>query len=278
MSSLDSMPPAGDPPVEPGLPAIDAETRIVALLGHPVAHSLSPRMQNAAFRALGLNWAYVALDVAPERVGEAVRGLAALGLAGANVTIPHKSAVIPFCDEVDTVARRAESVNTLVVHDGRLFGSSTDGLAVTQAVRAAGERVLLLGAGGAAKAVAVALADAGADVVVSARRDEQARALAALCGGTTAAWPPRGDGFGILLNSTPLKDELIVTPQPGQQVVDMAYNRDGSPTALVAAACAAGCDVVVDGVAVLVGQGAAAFERWTGQAAPVAAMRAALRA
>lgn len=257
---------------------IDADTRVVALLGQPVAHSLSPRMQNAAFRALGLNWAYVALDVDPARVGEAVRGLAALGFAGANVTIPHKSAVIPYCDEVDAVAARAASVNTLVVRDGRVIGSSTDGLAVTQAVRAAGERVLLLGAGGAAKAVAVALAEAGAVVVVSARRDGQARELAALCGGTTAAWPPRGDGFGILLNSTPLKDTVVVAPQPGQQVIDLAYNRDGTPTALVAAARAAGCETVVDGVAVLVGQGAAAFERWTGRAAPVAVMRAALRA
>ena len=256
---------------------IDAETRVVALLGHPVAHSLSPRMQNAAFRALGLNWAYVALDVDPARVGEAVRGLAALGFAGANVTIPHKSAVIPFCDELDAVAARAESVNTLVVRDGRVIGSSTDGLAVTQAVRAAGQRVLLLGAGGAARAVAVALAEAGAEVVVSARRDEQARELAALCGGTTAAWPPSGDGYGILLNSTPLKDIVVVAPQPGQQVVDLAYNRDGTPTALIAAARAAGCVTVVDGVDVLVGQGAAAFERWTGCAAPVAVMRAALR-
>ena len=257
---------------------IDAETRLVALLGHPVAHSLSPRMQNAAFRALGLNWAYVALDVEPARVGEAVRGLAGLGFAGANVTIPHKSAVIPFCDELDAVAARAESVNTLVVRDGRVIGSSTDGLAVTQAVRAAGERVLLLGAGGAAKAVAVALAEAGADIVVSARRDEQARELAALCGGTTAAWPPSGDGYGILLNSTPLKDVVVVAPKPGQQVVDLAYNSDGTPTALVAAARVVGCDTVVDGVDVLVGQGAAAFERWTGLKAPLGAMRAALAA
>lgn len=255
---------------------IDAETRVVALLGYPVAHSLSPRMQNAAFRALELNWAYVALDVEPARVREAVRGLVALGFAGANVTIPHKSAVIPCCDEVDTVAARAASVNTLVIRDGRLLGSSTDGLAVTQAVHAAGERVLLLGAGGAAKAVAVALAEAGADVVVSARRDDQARELAALCGGTTASWPPSGDGFGILLNSTPLKDTLVVAPQPGQQVVDMAYNRDGTPTALVAAARGAGCATVVDGADILVGQGAAAFERWTGCPAPVAVMRAVL--
>lgn len=256
---------------------IDAETRLVALLGHPVAHSLSPRLQNAAFRALGLNWAYVALDVEHAHLRAAVLGLAALGFAGANVTIPHKSAVIPFCDEVDAVALKAQSVNTLVIRDGRVHGSSTDGLAVTQAVHAAGARALVLGAGGAAKAVAVALADAGAEVVVSARREEQAAAVAAACGGAVAAWPPSAEGFGILLNSTPVKDELVVVPVAGQQVVDMAYSSDGAPTALVTAARAAGCDTVVDGAAVLAGQGAASFERWTGLPAPVAAMRAALR-
>jgi shikimate dehydrogenase len=255
---------------------IDSETRLVALLGHPVSHSLSPRMQNAAFRALGLNWAYIALDVEPDRVREAVRGLAALGFAGANVTIPHKTAVIPFCDEVDPEALRAQSVNTLVIRDGRIHGSSTDGLAVTQAVRAAGERALVLGAGGAAKAVAVALAEAGAEVVVAARRPEQAEVLARLCGGTTAAWPPSADGYGILLNTTPVKDAVAVAPVPGQQVVDMAYNRDGTPTALVAAARAAGCGVIVDGADILAGQGAASFARWTGVEAPVAVMRAAL--
>ena len=255
---------------------IDAETRLVALLGHPVSHSLSPRMQNAAFRALGLNWAYVANDVEPQHVQDALRGLLALGYAGANVTIPHKSAVIPFCDEIDEVALRAGSVNTLVIRDGRIHGSSTDGLAVTGAVRAQGQRALVLGAGGAAKAVAVALAEAGADVVVSARRDEQAAALASLCGGSTLAWPPRGAGFGIILNSTPVKDALIVAPSEGQQVVDMAYNRDGTPTALVAAARAAGCATVVDGADILAAQGAASFTRWTGLEAPLAVMRAAL--
>lgn len=257
---------------------IDGETRIVALLGHPVSHSLSPRMQNAAFRHLGLNWAYVALDVDPLHVRGAVLGLSALGLAGANVTIPHKSAVIPFCDEVDPVALRAQSVNTLVVRDGRIHGSSTDGLAVTRSVRAAGERALVLGAGGAAKAVAVALAEAGAEVVVSARRTEQAATLAELCGGSTAAWPPPSAvGYGILLNTTPLKSALAVPPAgPEQQVVDMAYNRDGTPTALVAAARAAGCATVVDGADILAAQGAASFERWTGVEAPFAVMRAAL--
>ena len=221
--------------------------------------------------------AYVALDVEPARVRAAVLGLAGLGFAGANVTIPHKSAVIPFCDEVEPEALRAQSVNTLVVRDGRIHGSSTDGLAVTRGVRAKGERALVLGAGGAAKAAAVALAEAGAQVVVSARRAEQAATLAELCGGTTAEWPPRADGYGILLNTTPVKDAVAVAPTgPAQQVVDMAYNRDGTPTALIAAARAAGCTTVVDGADILAAQGAASFERWTGREAPFAVMRAAL--
>src|SRR5216117_1614776 len=100
---------------------ITAATRLVALLGHPVAYSLSPRMQNAAFAARGLDWAYVALDVPPERVADALRGLAVAGFAGANVTAPHKLAAAELCDETD-----AESVNTLLFRDGRVVGTSTD--------------------------------------------------------------------------------------------------------------------------------------------------------
>src|SRR2546426_4920122 len=115
-----------------------AETRLVALLGKPVAGSLSPRMQNAAFAARGLDWAYVALEVEPDALGEAVAGLRALGFAGANVTVPYKMAVIAFCDELDPVAERAGSVNTLVFRDGRVLASSTDGEAVTGAVEPEG--------------------------------------------------------------------------------------------------------------------------------------------
>ena len=136
-------------------------TTLVGLLGDPVAGSLSPRMQNAAFAAAGLDWAYVPLPVAAERLGEAVRGLVALGFVGANVTIPHKRAVIELCDELDDVAERARSVNTLVVRNGRVLGSSTDGAAVAGAIEAAGARCLILGAGGAAQAVIAALWDAG---------------------------------------------------------------------------------------------------------------------
>jgi shikimate dehydrogenase len=220
-------------------------------------------MQNAAFAARGLDWAYVAHDVVPGGLGEAVRGLLALGYAGANVTIPHKTAVLALCDDVDAVAARAGSVNTLVLRDGRVLGSSTDGLAVTGAVEARGARALVLGAGGAAKAAVAALEEAGASVRVAARRGE---------------WPPDASEATLLLNATPVRDELLVQPRPGQQVVDLAYNADGSPTALVAAARAAGCAVVVDGLEILVRQGAASFERWTGLPAPVAVMRNAVSA
>jgi shikimate dehydrogenase len=259
-------------------------TRLVGIIGDPVAHSLSPRMQNAAFSACGLDWAYVPLQVDPGRLEAAVTGLLALGFAGANVTIPHKTAVLTSCDEVDDIARKAASVNTLVVRDGRVHGSSTDGLAVTSAVQVVGADVVVLGAGGAAQAVATALADAGASsLTVAARRPEGAAALLdhlrnvfpgyELRGGS---WPPSAKGATLVVNATPMKEELAVEPVAGQQVVDLAYRADGKETALVAAARAAGC-AVVDGLEVLVRQGAASFERWTGLEAPIEAMRAAVR-
>ena len=220
-------------------------------------------MQNAGFAALGLDWAYVPLPTPPERLGEAVRGLVAVGFAGANVTIPHKEAVIAFCDEVDEVAERAGSVNTLVIRDERVLGSSTDGLAVTAQIDPAERRALVLGTGGAAKAVAAAFVDARAEVVVRGRRDP--------------GWPPSADGFDVLVNATPLKDEVVVSPHPGMQVVDLAYHPDGRETALIAAARAVDCHPCVDGLDVLLAQGAASFERWTGEAAPLVAMRTALR-
>jgi shikimate dehydrogenase len=221
-------------------------------------------MQNAGFEALGLDWLYVPLPTPPERLGDAVRGLVAAGFAGANVTIPHKERVTLYCDEVDEVAAASGSVNTLVVADGRVVGSSTDGAAVTSQVDARARNVLILGAGGSAKAVMHAVAAVGAaQIELSSRR-----------GG---GWPPSGEGVDVLVNCTPIKDEVIVTPYPGMQVVDLAYNADGSPTALVAAAREAGCEIVVDGLDVLLAQGAASFERWTGEPAPFAAMAAALQ-
>ena len=241
---------------------IRGTTTLVGLLGWPTDHSLSPLMQNAAFAALGLDWAYVPLPTPPERLDDAVRGLEALGFAGANVTIPHKQDVVQLCTLLDPIAARAGSVNTLVFEGGKVHGSSTDGDAVTSQLEPAVGRALVLGLGGSARAVIEALERAGATVDAVRRQDP--------------SWPPSADGYDLLLNCTPVKDDVVVAPRPGMQVVDLAYNADGTPTALVAAARAAGCHVV-DGLDVLVAQGAASFERWTGVAAPVEVMRRALR-
>jgi shikimate dehydrogenase len=172
--------------------------------------------------------------------------------------------VIAHCDALDDVAARAGSVNVLVVDGDRVLGSSTDGAAVTSQLEPQGRRALVLGTGGGAKAVAAALEDGGADVLVRGRRDP--------------GWPPTADGFDILVNATPVKDDVLVAPHPGMQVADLAYNPDGTPTALVDAARRLDCHPCVDGLDVLLAQGAASFERWTGEPAPLAPMRRALRA
>jgi shikimate dehydrogenase len=230
---------------------IGGGTRLVGLIGDPVSGSLSPRMQNAAFAARGLDWAYVPLPVAAEELENAVRGLVALGFAGANVTAPHKETVVRLCEETED-----EAVNTLVIRDGRILGSNTDreivaGLDAT--------RVCLIGAGGAAKALLGALPG---EVRAFSRGGE---------------WPPDASGCDLIVNATPVRDELLVQPVPEQAVVDLAYTANGSETALVAAARAAGCEIVIDGYEALVRQGAASFERWTGVPAPVDVMRAAVR-
>ena len=235
----------GDPTGE-----ISGSTRLVALVGQPVAESLSPRMQNAAFAARGLDWAYVACVVAPEGLEAAIEGLAALGFAGANVTAPHKEAAAELCDEADGPA-----VNTLVFREGRLLGFNTD-KAIVAGIEA--ERVCLIGAGGAAKALVQGLPG-------------EVRAFSR--GGT---WPPEATDADLVVNATPVRDELLVEPRARQIIVDLAYRADGRPTALVEAARAAGCEVV-DGFEALVRQGAASFELWTGLPAPVDVMRAAVR-
>jgi len=220
-------------------------SRRVALLGKPVAESLSPRMQNAAFESAGLDWEYVALEVERDELESAVRR----GWAGANVTIPYKLAAAELCDEAE-----GESVNTLVFREGRVLGFNTD-KEIVAGIEAT--RVCLIGAGGAATALLPGLPG---EVRVFSRR---------------ADWPPDASDADLIVNATPVRDELLVEPRAGQTVVDLAYRADGRPTALVAAARAAGCDVV-DGLEALVRQGAASFQLWTGRPAPVGAMRSAL--
>ena len=221
----------------------------VALLGKPIAESLSPRMQNAAFAAAGLDWEYVALEVDPAELEAAVRRLVDEGWAGANVTIPHKLAAAKLCDEAES-----ESANTLVVRDERLLGFNTD-REIVAGIEA--ERVCLIGAGGAAQALLPGLRG---EVRTFTR---------------SGVWPPDSTGCDLVVNATPVRDELLVEPHAGQTVVDLAYRGDAQPTALVDAARTAGCEVV-DGYEALVRQGAASFELWTGVAAPVGAMRSAL--
>jgi shikimate dehydrogenase len=202
-------------------------------------------MQNAAFAARGLDWHYEAFDV--DDAVAAVGALRTLGCAGANVTIPHKRAVVAACDEAE-----GSAVNTLVFRDGRVLGFNTDReiLAGIHATRAC-----VIGAGGAAATLAPALP---ADTRVFAR---------------SGAWPPDASGCDLIVNATPVRDELLVRPEPGQTVVDLAYGPE--ETALVAAARAAGCEVV-DGLEALVRQGAASFRLWTGLEPPVEVMRTAL--
>jgi shikimate dehydrogenase len=264
--------------------SVTGETRLVGLIGDPVSHSLSPRMQNAALAARGLDWAYVPLRVEAARLEDAVDGLVALEFVGANVTIPHKTAVLSYCDELDEVAERAGSVNTLVVREGRVIASSTDGPAVVSLVDADGASVLVLGAGGGAQAVATSLLDAGAtSLTVAARDEERAHALVARLKtlfsereiSAADSWPP-DNRARLLVNATPIRDEVPAVLDGVEQVVDLAYNTDGRSTALVAAAREAGCARVVEGAEVLLAQGAASFERWTGIEAPLDVMRAAL--
>lgn len=222
---------------------ITGGTRLVGIVGWPVAHSLSPRMHNAAFAALGLDWAYVPLPTPPEHLATAVRGLVALGFAGANVTAPHKLEAARLCDT------DARSVNTLVVRDGRLEGVTTDPAILSGL---SSERPVVIGSGGAATAFLEAL--------------PQARHFT-----RHGAWPPDASGADLVVNATPVADDVLVSLEPGQTLLDLPYPE----TATARAARATGATVVT-GLEALVAQGAASFELWTGIAAPVAVMRAAV--
>jgi shikimate dehydrogenase len=223
---------------------ISGETRLVGLIGDPVSQSLSPLMHNAAFAARGLDWAYVPLTVAAERLEDALRGLVALGFAGANVTTPHKLAVAQLV-ETDEV-----SVNTLIVRDDRLVGSSTDAAILGELEF---RHPVIIGDGGAAVAFAAALPDAPR----FSRR---------------GAWPPDVSDADLIVNATSARAEVLFELLPGQTLVELPY-----PATATARAAAAGGARVVDGLDVLVAQGAASFEAWTGVRAPVDVMRVTVR-
>ncbi len=272
---------------------LNGATRLVGIIGWPVEHSLSPLMHNAAFSATGLNWAYVPLPVPPNRVQEAVLGLRALGFRGANVTIPHKQAVIPYLDRITPEAQAIGAVNTLVVDpEGAVWGTNTDAYGVLEDLRAhgvsvQGERVLILGAGGAAHAVAYALARQGSHVTIAnrteARAIQLARRLHAVLPGqrfsviplTREALATAARSHSLLVNTTSVGmwPHVDASPWPEevefgtiQVVYDVIYRP--RETRLLQQARAAGCQAI-DGLGMLVHQGAEAWRLWTGRVPPV---------
>jgi shikimate dehydrogenase len=281
---------------------VTASTRIVGVIGDPIAHSRSPLMHNAAFRALELPYAYCAFRVRPDQVGDAVAAVRALGLAGLNVTIPHKQAVIPFLDELSKVARLTGAVNTIVNRDGVLFGDNTDVPGLARALDEAGlaprlKLAVVLGAGGSARAAVVALARRARTVLVAARRSAQASALVAelqpglrarlrtvslaeLGAARSEAAEELRDA-GVVVNTTPVgmhgepfpSFAFAATPA-ACLFYDLIYTQARTPF-LVAATRARRRGA--NGLGMLLHQGAVAFEMWTGRAAPVDVMRRALR-
>lgn len=284
---------------------ISGKTQLVGLIGWPTSHSVSPAMHNAAFAELGLEWCYVPLPVPTEpveRIGEAVLGLRALGLRGANVTVPHKQAVIPYLDRLSPAAQAIGAVNTIRVEpDGSLFGDNTDARGFVADLRdhgvdPAGQRVLVLGAGGSARAVVYGLAAAGAQrIAICNRSVDRAQVLAgemqphfAECSITAHSLADAVADLALttdlIVNTTSLgmTPNVDTTPWPDtvdfrvdQTVYDLVYNPP--QTRLLQKAAADGAQAI-GGLGMLIWQGALAFELWTGQTPPVKTMLAAAEA
>ena len=266
----------------------------LGIIGHPIGHSISPVFQQAALDAIGFDGTYQAWDVAPDGVGEFVDGLRAPGTLGINVTVPHKEAVIPFLDEVDDWASTAGAVNTIINRGGRLAGHNTDGIGFLRALREGadfeprGRDVLVLGAGGSARGVVYALARAGvAQMFIANRTLERAQRLAALSIDSGAAaesleLSQAGEAareVALIVNCTSMgmvhgPDEtgtpLSAASIPSSVLVnDLVYNPLETP--LLREAARAGASTL-GGIQMLVYQGAASFEMWTRQDAPVPVM------
>lgn len=268
---------------------ITARTHVVGVIGDPVGHSLSPVIHNAAFEALGLDWVYAAFPVPSGRGAAAVEAVRTLGLAGLNVTMPHKADVAAAVDRLSPVAKLLGAVNTVYRSGSDLWGESTDGAGFIDALRndegfdPGGRRVVVLGAGGAARAVILAMGAAGAsDIAVVNRTRSSAEAAAALAGpvgrvGTEADV----EGADLVVNATPigmaggLGEVVAVDPahlHAGQVVADLVYAPPRTP--LLAAAKDRGC-VAVSGLGMLIHQAAHSFRLWTGEDPPLEVMSAA---
>jgi shikimate dehydrogenase len=281
-------------------PAPNYLSVLVGVFGYPVAENPTIVMQEAAFRAKGLNWRYLNIEVRPEQLADAVTGLRAFNMAGINLTIPHKVAIIPLLDELSSEAALMGAVNTVVARGNRLIGNNTDGkgflfsLQEDAGMDPAGKRVVFLGAGGAARAMAVELALAGAaHITIVNRTLDRGESLVRLLNDKTPveaafvkwqgdyAVPPKTD---ILVNATSIGLFPNVTAMPavatgslhaGLLVCDVIPNPPHTP--FLRAAESRGAQTL-DGLGMLVGQGAIGFEMWTGVEAPVAVMRQALEA
>ena len=276
---------------------IDACTQLVGLIGWPVEHSLSPRMHNAVFSALGLNWTYMPLAVRPGRIEDAISGLVALGFRGADVTIPYKQAVIPFMDSLSPDAEEIGAVNTIVVEkDESLVGHNTDSSGSVATLRQAGfdpkgRSAVVCGAGGAARAAVHGLLEAGAkEVTVLNRTRARAKGLISAfvderlqAGRLSSETLTRAAGDAdLLVNATSLgmwpdvdgsiwPDDV---PVPGHlMVLDLVYNPMETHLLRHVRECGARA---ISGLEMLLHQGATAFELWTGRDVPIEAMRAAL--
>ncbi|MBN1916733.1 MAG: shikimate dehydrogenase [Verrucomicrobia bacterium] len=279
---------------------IRGDTQLTGLFGWPVRHTASPAMHNAGFEALGLPWVYLPLEVRPERLADAVRGTAALGFRGFNVTIPHKQAVMPFLNEVSDEARLIGAVNTVRIDEGGACrGFNTDGKGFIRSLRTdaaydpAGATAFIMGAGGAGRAVATQLAlERAARVIVC---DVDAARAASLAGSIASGMPnarvetvPHEAGAvarslgeaDLFVDATPLgmhAAEPTSVPAGALKaatfVVDLVYNPPETP--LLAQAKAKGCRTL-NGLGMLLFQGVEAFELWTGRDAPVDVMRRAL--
>lgn len=276
---------------------ISGETRCCGVIGDPVEHTLSPLMFNAAFGELGLDYVYLPFPVKREALGEAIQGMRALNIRGLNVTIPHKVAVIQFLDELDSLAEKIGAVNTIVNDDGVLKGYNTDASGFLQAwltrgIEPEGKRVVILGAGGASKAISHILMEKGANLTILnrtvAKATELAKSLSAVSQNESQALELSRENLRaalekaeILVNTTsvgmsPDVERTLVTSdllRQGLVVCDIVYNP--IKTKLLREAERAGAETI-NGLNMLLWQGALAFEKWTGVAAPLELMRAEL--
>jgi shikimate dehydrogenase len=267
---------------------VAGSTRVAAVIGCPIRHSISPVIHNAAFRALDLDWVFTAFEVAPGRAAAAADGARDLGLAGLSVTMPHKADVVRALDRLTPTAQALGVVNTIVrqgAHD--LVGDNTDGAGFLDALREdegfdpAGRRCLVVGAGGAARAVVLALADVGAaEVIVANRTPSRAEEAAALAPGVARQGSiEEADGVELIVNATPqgMAGDLSLPVRagdlgPGQLVVDLVYHPAVTPLVDVARDQGA---AVANGLGMLIHQAAHAFRLWTGEDPPLEVMSAA---